>query len=126
MLREWKLACPKGEHGLVFPNGRGGIEWLNNIVLGGFQPTQVTAGVTTRAKDGKPAPKYTGLHALRHWFASWCINRRADGGRELPPKNVQGLLGHSSITVTLDTYGHLYPRGDDAAELAEAARGLLA
>ena len=25
-LREWKLACPKGELGLVFPNGRGRVE----------------------------------------------------------------------------------------------------
>jgi hypothetical protein len=29
--------------------------------------------------------KYTGLHALRHFFASWCINRKIDGGLELPP-----------------------------------------
>jgi hypothetical protein len=25
-LREWKLACPKGELGLVFPNGAGNVE----------------------------------------------------------------------------------------------------
>ena len=25
-LREWKLACPKGDLDLVFPNGTGGIE----------------------------------------------------------------------------------------------------
>jgi integrase len=30
--------------------------------------------------------------------------------RGLPAKVVQDLLGHSSITVTLDTYGHLFPR----------------
>jgi len=40
-------------------------------------------------------------------------------------KVVQHRLGHSSITVTLDTYGHLFPRGDDGAELAEAERALL-
>jgi integrase len=32
------------------------------------------AGIT----DAKGAAKYTGLHALRHFYASWCINRRAD------------------------------------------------
>ena len=32
------------------------------------------------------------------------------------------LLGHSSIVMTLDRYGHLFPRGDDRAELAAAAR----
>jgi integrase len=34
-------------------------------------------------------------------------------------------LGHSSITMTADVYGHLFPRGDDAAELAEAERSIL-
>jgi integrase len=53
------------------------------------------------------APKYA-LHAMRHFYASWCINRKADGGRELPAKNVQQLLGHSSIVITMDTYGHLF------------------
>jgi integrase len=74
-------------------------------------------------KRGKP--KY-GLHAFRHFFASWCINRRTDGGRELPAKVVQGLLGHGSIVMTLDRYGHLFPRGDDRAELAAASGALLA
>jgi hypothetical protein len=37
---------------------------------------QVAAGVVTKA--GKA--KYTGMHALRHFYASWCINRREDGG----------------------------------------------
>jgi hypothetical protein len=37
-----------------------------------------------------------------------------------------GLLGHSSIVMTLDLiYGHLFPRGDDQGELAAAARRLL-
>jgi integrase len=30
---------------------------------------------------------------------------------------VQERLGHSSITMTYDRYGHLFPRGDDAKEL---------
>ena len=42
----------------------------------------------------------------------------------MPPKVVQERLGHSSITVTMDLYGHLFPRGDDSAELA-AAEGAL-
>ena len=68
---------------------------------------------------------YTSLHALRHFFASWCINRRADGGRELPANVVQEVLAHSSITMTMDTYGHLFPRSDDRKELAAAERLLL-
>jgi integrase len=138
-LREWKLICPKkdGKLNLVFPNGQGNAEFRDNIVARGLKPTLLAAGVTapvldadgkpTRDKDGKPivAPKYTGLHSLRHFYASWCINRRADGGLELPLKVVQERMGHSSITITADTYGHLFPRGDDSAAMAEAEKALM-
>jgi integrase len=132
VLMEWKLACPKGEAGLVFPNGDGTVEWHSNIIQRVWIPLQLAAGVTEQVRDksgklvhdgnGKPVlkAKYTGLHALRHFYASWCINREADGGLGLPAKVVQERLGHSSITVTLDTYGHLFPNGDDNAKLAQA------
>jgi integrase len=131
-LREWKLRCPKGELDLVFPNGKGKIESHANIINRGLIPVQLAAGVIVktdkRDEEGKPicAAKYTGLHALRHFYASWCINRRADGGLELPLKVVQERLGHSSITLTADRYGHLFPRGDDAAEFEAAENALLA
>jgi integrase len=39
---------------------------------------------------------------------------------------VQQLLGHSSIVMTMDTYGHLFPADDDVhARLAESAGALL-
>jgi integrase len=117
-LRTWKLACPAG--GLVFPTGIGTVEGLNNIVRRMFNPVQIAAGVVD--KDGRA--KY-GMHAMRHFYASWCINRRQDGGLELPPKSVQARLGHASIVITLDRYGHLFPSHDDGAELAAAERALL-
>jgi integrase len=125
-LREWKLKCPKRPPeeeplDLVFPNTEGSIEWHANIINRAWWPIQVAAGVTKR--DG--AAKYTGLHSLRHFFASWCLGRKVDGGRELPLKTVQELLGHSSITMTADVYGGLLPRGDDSAELAQAGKALL-
>lgn len=54
-----------------------------------------------------------------------CINRKEDGGLGLLPKRVQERMGHSSITITMDTYGHLFPSGDDGAELAAAQKALL-
>lgn len=133
-LKEWRLRCPRrdGELHLVFPNGAGNVEWHGNIINRGLVPTLEAAGVTvdTGEKDAEGAPimraKYTGMHALRHFYASWCINRRADGGLELPPKMVQERMGHSSITMTMDVYGHLFPSGDDAEALAAAERDLLA
>lgn len=123
--------------GLVFPTSKGKVESHTNMVSRGLVPAQVAAGVHTVVKDadgnvvvdarGEPVrqAKYTGLHVLRHFFASWCINRKDDHGLELPAKVVQERLGHASITMTMDTYGHLFPRGDDGAELAAAERHLL-
>jgi integrase len=128
-LREWKLACPKGPLGLAFPTGAGNIEDGINIVRRGLVPAAIAAGVTVKGHgpEGEPVvrAKYTGLHALRHFYVSWCINRRAEGGLELPAKMVQERLGHSSIVMTMDVYGHLFPRGDDSAELAAAEKSLL-
>lgn len=130
-LREWKLACPKGSLGLVFPNGAGKVESHANIVNRGLVPAMVAAGVSERSDEvddgGNPimVAKYTGLHALRHFYASWLINRPQDGGLGLPLKVVQERMGHSTITMTADTYGHLFPRADDADEMAAAEAALL-
>ncbi|RWK79661.1 MAG: site-specific integrase [Mesorhizobium sp.] len=142
-LREWKLACPRRLTGndaagnpvrelhYVFPTGSGNIESRSNITKRGFLPTQVSAGVTVasekRDRDGEVimVAKYGGMHALRHFYASWLINRPQDGGLGLPPKVIQERLGHSSIVMTMDVYGHLFPRGDDADEMAAAERSLL-
>lgn len=130
-LREWKLACPNSKERLVFPNGVGGIENYQNAVRRGLWPAMIAAGITvdSGAVDENGArimkPRYTGFHALRHWYASWCINRKADGGLELSAKAVQTRMGHSSIQVTFDTYGHLFPTQDEGAELAAAELVLL-
>jgi len=43
------------------------------------------------------------FHDLRHTFASWLI------GNGEPLAYVKEQLGHSSIQITVDTYGHLIP-----------------
>jgi integrase len=102
-LREWKLACPNGKLGLVFPNGNGNVESHANIAARGFAPLQ-------RACLGEV--KYW-LHTLRHFFASWAIEQGFSA------KRLQALLGHSSIQMTFDTYGHLFPSlEDDHAKFA--------
>jgi integrase len=120
-LREWKLACPPSALGLAFPNSAGKPRALSDIIRRSFHPAQIAAGVT----NTKGRAKYRGLHALRHFYASWCINRRADGGLELPLKVVQTRLGHASIQMTADRYGHLFPSADDGAELALAEKALM-
>jgi len=43
------------------------------------------------------------FHDLRHTFASWLL------GNGESPVYVKEQLGHSSIQITVDTYGHLIP-----------------
>jgi integrase len=38
---------------------------------------------------------------------------------------VQQWLGHSSITMTLDIYGHLFPSGTDRSEITASEKALL-
>ena len=52
------------------------------------------------------APR-TGLHALRHFYASLLIRH----GESV--KVVQARLGHATAAETLDTYAHLWPDSDD-------------
>jgi len=104
-LKEWRLACPKGEHNLVFPNTLGGIERLETIRIFGLGPLQFKAGITTDRRD----PKY-GLHSLRHAAASLFIEEGWSA------KRVQTVIGHSSIQMTFNVYGHLFPSPDDDRE----------
>jgi integrase len=101
-LREWALSCPKGERSLVFPNGQGNVESLPNVHRRGLGPLQAAAGITS----DEDHPKY-GLHAFRHAAASLFIEQG------FSPKRVQALMGHSTIQVTFDTYGHLFPSQDE-------------
>ncbi|MBR1003697.1 integrase [Bradyrhizobium japonicum] len=50
---------------------------------------------------------------------------RIDGGLEFLLKLVSTRLGHATIALTADRYGHLIPRGDDGAELAAAEQAFL-
>lgn len=129
-LREWKLACPKGDLDLAFPNGAGKVESHSNMIERGLEPILVSAGIskvrTVLNKAGKPilddlgarktvvAGKY-GMHSLRHACASLWI----EGG--FNPKQIQKLMGHSSIKVTFDVYGHLFA---DAEADQRAAEGV--
>lgn len=111
-LREWKVECPPSTLNLVFPNGVGNVESYANMFHRGFVPLLKTAKIVDRA--GKP--RFT-FHALRHAAASLFIEQGWS------PKRVQTVIGHASINMTMDLYGHLFPdpEGDqDAMSQIEA------
>jgi integrase len=124
LKREWQLACPKGDLALVFPTKKGKVE-QHATMLKRLGKVMLVAGVVKKNEKGELVPKYA-MHAFRHFYASWCINAKSKGGRELPAKEVQCLLGHASISETLDTYGHLFPTSEDRAELNASVRALFA
>ena len=49
-----------------------------------------------------------GFHALRHTAVSLLIARE-----RLNPKQLSAMIGHASIQLTYDTYGHLMPDAFD-------------
>ena len=117
-LRQRRLACPKEELNLVFPNGAGRVENHMNFLHRVFWPIQIAAGVTAM-RDGEPDAKYS-LHALRHACAALWI---AQG---FGPKRIQVMMGHSSITQTFDRYGYLFEeREADTAAMGEIASKLI-
>lgn len=114
-LKEWKIASPPGLLNLVFPNRKGGVENHANLYTNAFLPLQVKCGIVRT--DGRA--KY-GLHALRHFFVSSIIEQG------FTPKHVQEIVGHGSITMTYDTYGHLFPSPeDDHAKMAAAVQAVM-
>ena len=114
-LREWRLACPKGALDLVFPNGRGKVEPLSNLANRQWYPLLRKAGIV----DAEGKAKY-GSHTMRHFFASWMIEAGT------PIKRLQAMLGHSTMSMTIDVYGHLLPDPEgDLERLAAAEQALL-
>ncbi len=92
--------------GLVFTAPEGGAIRKDNFMARIYRPAVRRAGL---------APLR--FHDLRHTYAALMV---AAGSH---PKLLQAQMGHSSITVTLDLYGHLYP--EMAAPIAAALDRLV-
>ncbi|GAB3148531.1 site-specific integrase [Micromonospora sonneratiae] len=58
-------------------------------------------------RDAAGWPKeHGGFHALRHFFATTLITNHAE------PQEVQRLLRHKTLRITLETYVHWWPKRD--------------
>lgn len=118
------LRAPHSELGLLFPNSEGGARLHSNLLNREYWPLQVAAGLSrpTGRRDDGGLPivraRY-GFHALRHYAASFWISEKVD------LKRLTTWLGHSSVQITLDTYGHLIKNDEADAAIAAAAEAAL-
>ncbi len=92
---------------LVFAGEGGGLINPSNLRQRSFAPLLERAEL----------PPIT-FHDLRHTCASLLFQKNVH------PKNVQALLGHASVAITLDTYSHMLPgMGGEAADAIGEALG---
>ncbi|NLF83764.1 MAG: site-specific integrase [Candidatus Gastranaerophilales bacterium] len=91
-LQEWKASCPANNYNLVFPNKEGNYLDPNNLNKRAFKSLMKTAKI-----------KSIRFHDLRHTYASLLI------ARNISVKYIQSQMGHSSIQMTMDIYGHILP-----------------
>ncbi len=105
-LRRWKLRCPKGDLGLVFPAPQGGI-LQHTRTQNRFRKLQEQVGVTLR------------WHDLRHFAVSLWIEQ----GFSI--KEIMTFAGHFSIQMTMERFGHLFPSPDHQKAMAQVEAKLL-
>lgn len=109
---------------VAFTAPRGGTLSRADFVKFYFRPAVRAANeaLVRLPKDQRPAPLPEGLwfYDLRHTCASLLIAQGAS------VKAVQAQLGHATASITLDTYGHLFPSEmdtlGDRLELVRDAR----
>jgi hypothetical protein len=116
ILLAWR-PCEAGPDDLVFPNQKGGpldrSDFLHRKLMvkkeGSDKPEAIERFESVLTRAGLRRIRF---HDLRHTFASLSIEAGVDA------KTLQGIMGHSSIIVTMDVYGHLYTSSFERASLA--------
>jgi integrase len=104
LLREHRLRQGRPESGFVFPGKRPDRPFNTRSVDRRAQAAWSAAGLTRIT-----------LHECRHTFASLMIAAGVNA------KALSTYMGHSSIQITYDRYGHLMPGNEaEAAGLLDA------
>lgn len=97
ILRACLDSRPGNPGDLLFPNRKGKPMSHQNLVTRQFHPTLERAGV-----------KRIRFHDLRHTYAALMISIE-----NVNVKVLQHQMGHASINITMDRYGHLLPEATD-------------
>jgi integrase len=101
-LTDYKAQYPPMKGDFIFRNDSGTPidpdNWFSTV----FVPTAVRAKLRSATANEGESEQQVGLHTLRHTYASLLINQGAS------IKYVSKQLGHASINITADLYGHLF------------------
>jgi integrase len=89
---------------VLFPGNLGGTRRERSYMAENYFRYKLWFPALDRANVRRLGP-----HACRHTFASTLIHH----GESL--KYISAQLGHASVSITADTYGHLFPTGDKRA-----------
>jgi integrase len=92
------LVAAQAGHAPVFTATTGGPLRWTNFYPRHYRPAVLEAGL----------PPSTRFHDLRHTCAALSVAQGAH------PEAIKQRLGHSTITTTLDVYGHLFPELEEA------------
>ncbi len=95
-LRRWRLQCPRGKRGLVFPNAAGDPLHRRTLHKQGFKPALAAASLRS----------FT-VHSLRHFHASALLLAG------VPVPEVSARLGHKNPAITMKVYTH-FLRGTES------------
>jgi integrase len=117
LLRAHLKRTGRTGHDLVF-----GKDWITPFVTNTINARAHRAWAAARAREDEQDRipqaqriKPIGLHECRHT----AVSQMLDAG--IPIDKVSKFMGHASITITIDRYGHLLPGSEaEAAELLDA------
>jgi integrase len=106
-LRNWKDRTSTSD--LIFTNSAGRTIAYSNFHTYVWQPLLEACGLDYE------------FHSLRHAAASLFIETLG-----WSPKRIQAVMGHSSITMTFDRYGHLFDGADDQEAMRRLEAAVVA
>ena len=98
VVRLLKECIGKRKRGLIFLSSNGNIITTNQVNES-YSSVLKKHNIVDHGVYGK-----VDLHSLRHTYATRCIEA------SMPVKVLQGLLGHSDISITLDTYCSVFDK----------------
>jgi integrase len=107
-LRQHRRASTRDSE-LVFTTSNGGCIAYSNFHTYAWRPLLDACGLDFE------------FHSLRHAAASLFIEQLG-----WPPKRIMAVMGHSSIQMTFNTYGHMFDQGDVSADMAKLQAAIVA